>query len=64
MRSIRQIWCRSKEFYSVDGTEIIGVKTDNEEIDGISINRVHVLSSIGGEARQACWKLDYIRVYV
>ena len=37
----------ARELYGVDGGQIPGVTTESEEIDGISIDRVHVLSPIG-----------------
>ncbi|HHW70265.1 MAG TPA: GPR endopeptidase [Clostridiales bacterium] len=48
MKNIRtDLAIEARELYSTDGGQIPGVTTENEEIDGINIDRVHVLSSIG-----------------
>ena len=48
MKSIRtDLAVEARELYGVDGGQIPGVTTESEEIDGISIDRVHVLSPIG-----------------
>lgn len=50
MKNIRtDLAIEARELSSIDGSDIPGVKTVNEEIDGIDINRVHVLSQIGEE---------------
>lgn len=50
MKNIRtDLAIEARELYSIDGGEVPGVKTESEEIEGIEINRVHVLSQIGEE---------------
>ena len=48
MRNIRtDLAVEAREISSIDGKDIPGVKVSSEEIEGIDINRVHVLSQLG-----------------
>ena len=50
MKNIRtDLAIEARELSSIDGSDIPGVKTVSEEIEGIDISRVHVLSQIGEE---------------